>query len=75
MHRFLGAKGVDNACWHKYWNGTWNGWNSLGGTFTSEFACVSYGLATSMCLDGARTTTTIRSGTIHPKAVGGIGWN
>jgi hypothetical protein len=32
---------LDNALWHKAWTGTgWTGWQSLGGTWTSDPSAV-----------------------------------
>jgi peptidoglycan hydrolase-like protein with peptidoglycan-binding domain len=38
------VRGMDNAMWHKWWNGSsWSGWESLGGVLTSGPAAVSWG--------------------------------
>lgn len=34
-------RGTDNAIWQLVWNGSWSGWYSLGGAFTSEPAAVA----------------------------------
>ena len=39
------VRGMDNAMWHKWWNGAaWSGWENLGGVLTSSPAAVSWGL-------------------------------
>lgn len=35
--------GTDFALWHKYYNGKWSGWESLGGTCTEKPTVVSWG--------------------------------
>jgi Repeat of unknown function (DUF346) len=38
------VRGTDNACWHKWWDGSrWQGWESLGGQLTSDPTAVSWG--------------------------------
>ncbi|MET0693327.1 MAG: hypothetical protein ABWY56_05320, partial [Propionibacteriaceae bacterium] len=38
------GRGTDNACWHKWWDGSaWSGWESLGGGFNSGIAASSWG--------------------------------
>jgi hypothetical protein len=38
------VRGLDNALWHKYWDGgNWSNWESLGGVLTSSPAAVSWG--------------------------------
>jgi hypothetical protein len=37
------VKGTDNAVWHLWWDGAWNGWESLGGTINHTPAAVSWG--------------------------------
>jgi hypothetical protein len=32
-----------NTRWHKWWDGAWGGWESLGGVATSEPTVVSWG--------------------------------
>ncbi len=41
LHVF--GRGSDDALWHKSWNGSWGGWQSLGGVLTTEPAAVSWG--------------------------------
>jgi hypothetical protein len=36
------ARGMDNALWHKWFDGGWSGWESLGGELTSDPAAVSW---------------------------------
>jgi N-acetylmuramoyl-L-alanine amidase len=36
-------KGGDNAVWHGWYDGSWHGWESLGGNFTSAPAACSWG--------------------------------
>ncbi len=35
-------RGTDNALWHKWFEGKWSGWESLGGVLTSDPAAVSW---------------------------------
>ncbi|KAH8667026.1 carbohydrate-binding protein [Xylariales sp. PMI_506] len=38
------ALGTDNACWHKWWDGSsWGGWESLGGGIIGDISAVSWG--------------------------------
>jgi hypothetical protein len=37
------VRSTDNAMWHKWWANSWSGWESLGGTLTSDPAAVSWG--------------------------------
>ncbi|MFT3876520.1 MAG: hypothetical protein QM708_08880 [Propioniciclava sp.] len=37
------ARGTDDACWHKWFDGGWHDWESLGGVITSDPAAVSWG--------------------------------
>ncbi len=39
----LFARGTDDALWHKWYDGTWHGWENLGGYLTSDPAAVSWG--------------------------------
>ncbi|KAH6855412.1 carbohydrate-binding protein [Chaetomium sp. MPI-CAGE-AT-0009] len=40
----LFALGTDNACWHKWWDGSrWGGWESLGGGVIGDVCAVSWG--------------------------------
>jgi hypothetical protein len=36
------ARGMDNALWHRWYDGGWSGWESLGGVITSDPASVSW---------------------------------
>jgi len=36
------VRGTDNAMWHKWWNGQWSAWESLGGILTTAPDCVSW---------------------------------
>ena len=36
-------RGQDKALWHKWWDGSWSGWESLGGILTSGPASASWG--------------------------------
>jgi hypothetical protein len=36
------ARGTDDALWHKWYDGRWSDWVSLGGTLTSDSAAVSW---------------------------------
>lgn len=36
------ARGTDNALWHKWFDGSWHNWESLGGTLTSAPSAVSW---------------------------------
>src|SRR5947209_5658029 len=35
--------GLDNAMWHKFYEGGWSDWESLGGGLTSDPSAVSWG--------------------------------
>ena len=37
------TRGTDNVLWHKWWNGTWHDWESLGGQLTGAPAVCSWG--------------------------------
>lgn len=37
------ACGQDNALWHKWYDGRWSDWESLGGVITSDPGAVSWG--------------------------------
>jgi N-acetylmuramoyl-L-alanine amidase-like protein/repeat uncharacterized protein DUF346 len=37
------ARGTDNALWHKWFNGSWLGWEPQGGALTSDPSAVSWG--------------------------------
>ncbi len=37
------VRGTDNALWHKWYDGSWSGWESLGGSLTSDPAVASWG--------------------------------
>ena len=39
----LFVRGGDNALWHKYFDGGWSAWESLGGILTSAPSAVSWG--------------------------------
>jgi len=42
-HTDLYVLGLDNACWHNWWDGTqWGSWESLGGTFIGDMCAVSW---------------------------------
>ena len=37
------VRGLDNAMWHKWWNGSsWSDWENLGGALSSDPDCVSW---------------------------------
>lgn len=37
------VRGMDNAAWYNFWNGqTWSGWNSIGGSMTSDPSIANY---------------------------------
>ncbi|MEH2385895.1 MAG: hypothetical protein V7K14_08975, partial [Nostoc sp.] len=36
------VRGTDNALWHKWFDGGWSGWESLGGILTSSPTAVSW---------------------------------
>jgi hypothetical protein len=37
------VRGADNALWHRWYQGGWSRWESLGGVLASDPACVSWG--------------------------------
>ena len=37
------VRGTDNALWHRWFDGNWSGWESLGGVLMSDPAAVSWG--------------------------------
>lgn len=40
----LFVRGIDNALWHKWWDGGWSIWENLGGNLTSPPVVVSWGV-------------------------------
>ena len=40
--RFPDARGADSALWHRWYDGTWSGWESLAGLLTSAPAVASW---------------------------------
>jgi hypothetical protein len=42
-HLDVFVRGTDNALWHRFFNGSWRDWESLGGILTSGPAAVAWG--------------------------------